>query len=191
MADRNLRRCIDFQLISNTLHTVISGLSLAGLGFVLSLHFSSLALTSKWKVLFYGSLTVILFVHGLWIDTSILETQERGFTSDEQAEDTLLMKLLLNISTRSARIRTGYIVAIGIKLFLGLIGVFISARKEKIQILLIYQHLIISPVLPLSQIFFNTFGFYRQLWLVGELFSPNRLAMIKKPDSIHQLCFGV
>lgn len=89
------------------------------------------------------------------------------------------MKLLLNISTRSARIRTGYIVAIGTKLFLGLIGVFISAREEKIQVLLIYQYLILSPVFPLSQIFFNTFGFYREFRLAGELFSPRRLAMIK------------
>ncbi|TNE69543.1 hypothetical protein EP331_14020 [bacterium] len=177
LVDRNLRRCLDFRLISNTLHLVITIVASVGLAFLLWLHFSTLSLSTSWLVPVYTSMFVVLFIHGLWIDASILESQEGGHSSESSTQPPSIVKLMLEITLRNPRIRMGFITAFGTKLFLGLVGLGIGARGNT-EILDIYSYMILSPAFILMQIFMNTFGFYRDFWLAGELYSRSRQEML-------------
>jgi hypothetical protein len=181
LADRNLRRALDFKLISNSLHTTITIGFMGVLALLLFAHFGSLSLATPWLGMAYAAFVVILFIHGLWIDASILETQEWGHNREDSDKPPQLIQLLLQYSWNNSRVRSGYLTAFGLKIFLALVGLFIGARSKEggLAVLDIYQYLILSPFFVIAQLFMNTFGFYRDFWLAGELYGKSRMDMMK------------
>lgn len=172
IVERNFRRSLDFNLKNSLLHWILIAISLVGLVSVLRLHylgeisFSRVELTVIYAVAF-----VMSFFHTMWIDASIVDSRERFQPQEFSKEYESKIPYLLHISWRQNKTKVTMLVAFGTKLFLMMIALLIG---EKQGIMKIYQYLIFSPLLVGTQIFSNSFGFFRQFWLMNALYAPDR-----------------
>lgn len=172
LVERNFRRSLDFNLKYSVLHWLLVGILLGGLILILSLHFNAkLEFYSLQNTIAYGLLLLVSFFHTIWIDNSVIDARERFQFQELNKEFKSILMYWLQISWRQNKTRVTMLVAVGSKLFLMIVAMLIG---EKQNVMSMYQYLVFSPIMVGTQIFANSFGFYRQFWLMDKLYSSNR-----------------
>ena len=177
ITERNIRRLLDFNVSKQLVHLGLLVLTIAALVYLAFLQFKGQLFFISAEAQFIFSLLFCLsFFHTVWIDTSIIDPREHFQAQEFSKEYGSLVPYFLLVTWKQNKTRVALMVAFGTKLFLLTIGLFLGKGKE---IMVIYQYMIFSPILITSQIFANTFGFFRQFWLADCLFSKDRTQMQK------------
>lgn len=172
LVERNLRRLLDFNTQKLLLHSFFIGAFFVGLIALLMLHFSGTGFNSIEITLVYLFILGAAFLHTIYLDTTIIDTRNSIQAENPISETAHSLKLLVQITWKQNKTRVAFIVGFGTKLLLGLVFVLFNKSKDA-EMILLYRFLIFSPMIIISHVLANLFGFYRNFWLATKLYGSS------------------
>lgn len=172
IVERNLRRLLDFNVKNLILHSSLVVSFFAGLIALLMLHFKGTGFNSIEISLIYLIILSAAFFHTLYLDAHIIDSRNSFQSENPISESASILKLLVQFTWKQNKTRVAFMVGFGTKVFLGLVFV-LMAKSQNAGMILFYKFLIFSPLVIVSHVLANLFGFYRDFWLATNLYGSS------------------